>query len=116
LQGYQAAKPVSYIQEYCFIKYSAGVFMIKKKIATVIFALWLTIISVLMLLVERIDLALFFVLGFIGFLVIVELMEPHYFRPGYVPRIRFLIATGIVLSGAIIIQKLLEMLGLEIVL
>ena len=89
--------------------------MTKKKIAAVIFALWLTIISVFMLLVERIDLALFFVLGFIGFLVIVELMEPYYVKPGYIPRIRFLIAAGIVLFGAIIVQKLLEILGLEIV-
>ena len=89
--------------------------MTKKKIAAVIFALWLTIISVFMLLVERIDLGLFFVLGFIGFLVIVELMEPYYVKPGYIPRIRFLIATGIVLFSVIIVQKLLEMLGLEIV-
>lgn len=81
-----------------------------------LFALWLTTISLLMLLGERFDLGLFFVLGFIGFLVIVELMEPYYIKPGYVVRIRFLIAIGIVLFGAVIVQKLLELLGLEIVL
>lgn len=81
-----------------------------------LFALWLTTISLLMLLGERFDLGLFFVLGFIGFLVIVELMEPYYIKPGYVVRIRFLIAIGIVLFGAVIMQKLLELLGLEIVL
>jgi hypothetical protein len=90
--------------------------MRKKEIAVTLFALWLTTVSILMLLVERFDLGLFFVLGFIGFLVIVELLEPYYIKPGYMVRIRVLIATGMVLFGAIIVQKLLELAGLEIVL
>jgi hypothetical protein len=89
--------------------------MRKKMVAGILFAVWLTILAIIMLFMERFDLGLFFVLGFIGFLVIVELMEPYYIKPGYVPRIRILIATGIILFGAIIFQKLLELLGLEIV-
>ena len=50
-----------------------------------------------------------------GFLVIVELMEPHYVKPGYLWYIRSLMAVGIVLFGAIVAQKILDMLGLEIV-
>jgi hypothetical protein len=68
-----------------------------------------------MLFAERFDLGLFFVLGFIGFLVIVELMEPHYVKPGYLWYIRFLTATGIVIFGVVLSQKLLDLLGLEIV-
>jgi hypothetical protein len=90
--------------------------MRKKKIAVVAFALWLTIISVLMLLAERIDLALFFILAFIGFLIIVELMEPHYVKPRYQLYIHVLIAVGIVIFVAVIVNKLLDLLGLEIVL
>ncbi|MCK9592441.1 MAG: hypothetical protein M0Q91_10590 [Methanoregula sp.] len=90
--------------------------MRKKQIATVAFGIWLLVISVSMLFAERIDLALFFVLGFIGFLVIVELMEPHYVKPGYLWYTRLLIAVGIVLFAAIVAQKILDMLGLEIVL
>jgi hypothetical protein len=90
--------------------------MKKKQIAAIALGLWLTIISVSMLVAERIDLALFFVLGFIGFLVIVELMEPHFVKPGYLWYIRILIAVGIVLFGAIVAQKILDILGLEIVL
>jgi len=90
--------------------------MRKKQIAAVILGFWLTIISVFMLFAERFDLALFFVLGFIGFLVIVELMEPHYVKPGYLWYTRFLIVVGIVLFGAIVAQKILDMLGLELVL
>ena len=90
--------------------------MKKKQIAAIALGLWFCIISVSMLFAERIDLALFFVLGFIGFLVIVELMEPHFVKPGYRWYIRVLIAVGIVLFSAIVAQKILDILGLEIVL
>ena len=90
--------------------------MRKKQIAAIALALWLIIITVFMLLAERIDLSLFFVLGFIWFLVIVELMEPHYVKPRYLWYTRFLIAVGIVIFVAIVVQKVLNILGLEIVL
>jgi ABC-type xylose transport system permease subunit len=89
--------------------------MRKKKIAAIALALWLSIITVLMLLSERIDLSLFFVLGFIGFIVIVELMEPHYVRPRNLWYTHFLIAVGIVIFVAIVVQKVLDILGLELV-
>jgi hypothetical protein len=90
--------------------------MRKKQIAEIALGLWFIIIAVSMLLAERFDLALFFVLGFIGFLVIVELMEPHFVKPGYLWYTRSLIVVGIVLFGAIVAQKILDILGLEIVL
>jgi hypothetical protein len=86
-----------------------------KQIAIITFGLWLVIISLFMLFAGRFDLTLFFVLGFIGFLVIVELREPRFVRPGYLRYIRILIIAGIVISGAIIVQKLLEIFGLEII-
>jgi hypothetical protein len=89
--------------------------MIRKQIAGIVLALWFIIISYAMLLVERIDLVLFFVLAFIGFIVIVELMEPYYVKPGYLWYIRFLIAVGIVIVAAIVGQKVLDIIGWEIV-
>ena len=89
--------------------------MRRKQIAGIILALWFIIISVAMLLVERIDLVLFFVLAFIGFIVIVELMEPYYVKPGYLWYTRFLIAVGIVIIAAIVGQKVLDIIGWEIV-
>jgi len=88
----------------------------RKKIAAIALALWLSIICYLMLIAERIDLSLFFVLGFIGFLVIVELMEPHYVKPRYLWYTRALIAVGIVIFVAVVVQKVLDILGLELVL
>ena len=84
-------------------------------IAAVALSSWLMLISLFMLFAERFDLLLFFILGFIGFLVIVELMEPKYVKPTYIRYIRILIVVGIVLCGAIVTQKVLDMLGLEIV-
>jgi hypothetical protein len=86
--------------------------MKKKQIAAFSLALWLFIISYFMLFIERFDLGLFFVLGFIGFLIIVELFEPRYVVPPYLRYIRFLTIVGIVISGLVVAQKLMEILGL----
>ncbi len=88
----------------------------RKKIAAIALALWLSIITYLMLIAERFDLSLFFVLGFIGFLVIVELMEPHYVKPRHLWYTRALIAVGIVIFIAVVVQKVLDIFGLELVL
>ena len=89
--------------------------MLKKHLVIIVFAFWLLIISFLMLLAGRFDLALFFILGFIGFLVIVELIELRYVKPGYFLYVRFLIVTGIVIVVAILVQKVMEILGLEFI-
>ena len=81
--------------------------MIKKQIAITAFALWLVIISFSMLLAGWFDLALFFVLGFIGFIVIIERIEPHYVKPGYLQYIKYLTAAGIVIFGAIVALKII---------
>lgn len=89
--------------------------MLKKQIGIMVLALWLIIVSFTMLFLERIDLALFFVLGLIGFIVIVELMEPRFVKPGYLWYIRFLIAVGLLVVAAIVAQKVLDIIGWEIV-
>ena len=86
--------------------------MRKKQIAAFSLALWLCIIAYFMLFGERFDLGLFFVLGFIGFLMIVELLEPRYVKPAYLRYIRFLTIAGIIISGLVVTQKLMEILGL----
>ena len=88
--------------------------MIKKQLAAIVLALWLTMVSVLMLFMERFDLIEFFVLGLIGILVIVELIQPNYVRPGYLRYMRYLIAAGIGIFGVLVIQVAMETLGLVI--
>jgi len=86
--------------------------MRNKQTAIITFSLWLVIILLFMLFTGRFDVALFFILGFIGFLVIVELTEPRYVKPTYLRYFRYLIAAGIVIFVVVIIQKLMEILGL----
>jgi hypothetical protein len=89
--------------------------MSKKQIAAIALALWLTTISIFMLLAGRIDLGLFFILGFIGFLVIVLLIVPKYVHPVYMRYVLYLIAAGTAIFGAIVVQKVMEILGLIII-
>jgi hypothetical protein len=92
------------------ILYTAGILMRKKQIAVIALALWLSIVSFFMLLAQQFDLELLFVLWLIGILVIVELIKPTYVQPGYLRYIRYLIAAGIVIFGAIIAQKVIEII------
>ena len=85
--------------------------MRKKDLAAIVIAIWLVIISCFMLLAYRFDLEIFFVLWLIGLLVIVELMDTRFTLPPYLRYIKYLIAVGIVLFGAIVTQKVLEILS-----
>jgi len=89
--------------------------MRKQQIAILALAVWLTFIAVFMLLAQSVNLEIFFVLSLIGFLVIAELIAPNYIQPGYMRYIRYILAAGIVLFGVIVVQKVLDVLGLEIV-
>jgi hypothetical protein len=85
--------------------------MRKKDLAAIVIACWLVIISCFMLLAYRIDLEIFFVLWLIGLLVIVELMDTRFTLPPYLRYIKYLVAVGIILFGAIVTQKVLEILS-----
>ena len=89
--------------------------MRKEQIAVIALAVWLTIISIFMLLAQSFDMGIFFVLSLIGFLIIVGLITPKYIRPGYLRYIQYILAAGIVIFGVIVAQKVMEILGLEIV-
>lgn len=90
---------------------SAGILMRKQQIAIIALALWFTLVSVVMLLTQRVDLEIFFVLCLIGFFVVIQLLEPAYVQPGYQKYLRYLIAAGIVIFGAIVAHKVMEILA-----
>jgi len=94
---------------------STGNLMRKQLIAIIALALWLFIIAIYMLLSNRIDLELFFILCFVGVLVIMQFMEPSYVKPKYLRYIRYLIVVGIVIVGVIIAQKIMDILELKLV-
>jgi len=85
--------------------------MIKKQIAAITLTLWLTIVFIFMLLLQRFDLEIFFVLTLIGILVIAELIKQRYVQTGYMRYMGYLIGAGIVLFGVIVIRKVMEILA-----
>jgi hypothetical protein len=85
--------------------------MHKKRIALLALTLWLILIIAFMLLARTLDLEIFFVLWLIGILVVVELVSGASATPGYLKYLRFVIAAGVIIFGAIVAQKVLEILS-----
>jgi hypothetical protein len=83
----------------------------KEQIAIIALALWLTLVSVFTLLMQRIDYEVFFVICLMGTLVILQLMQSNYVQPGYLRYIRYLTAAGIVTFGVIVAHKVMEILA-----
>ena len=82
-----------------------------KQIAAITLTLWLTIVFIFMLLLQRFDLEIFFVLTLIGILVIAELIKQQYVQPKYQRYLGYLIGAGIVVFGIIVIKKVVEILA-----
>jgi hypothetical protein len=89
--------------------------MRKEQIAVIALSVWLILITFFMLFSQTFDIATFFILSFIGFLIIVELIKPKYIRPSYLRYIQYILAAGIVIFGTILALKVMQILGLEIV-
>jgi hypothetical protein len=85
--------------------------MKKKNLAVIAITIWLMIISIFMVLAYRIDLEIFFVLWLIGLLVIVELMDTRFTFPPHLRYLKYVVAAGIIIFGAIVIGKVLEILN-----
>jgi hypothetical protein len=89
--------------------------MRKQLIAAIVLAGYLTIVTILMLLAHWVDIEVFFVLSLLGFLMIIQLIQPRYVQSRYIQYIRYLIGGSIVIFGVIVAMKVMKILGLEIV-
>ncbi|HPS23890.1 MAG TPA: hypothetical protein PLM60_10865 [Methanoregulaceae archaeon] len=85
--------------------------MKKKILAIISIAIWLITICFFMLLANRIDLEIFFVLWLIGLLVIVELIDTRFSLPPRMRYLKYVVAAGIILFGGIVAGKVLEILN-----
>ena len=66
---------------------------------------WLIIIVTFMFLAGSFDIEVLFVLWLIGTLIIAELFDTRYVRPGYVRMIMIIAGAGTVLFGIIVLRK-----------
>jgi hypothetical protein len=85
--------------------------MRKQQITIIAFAAWLTIVSACLILAQWVDFEVFFVLCLMGFLVIVQLIQPSFIQPGYLRYLKYLIAAGIVLFGVIVVKRVMEIIA-----
>jgi hypothetical protein len=85
--------------------------MNRKQIAAITLMVWLTTVVIFMLLLQRFDLEIFFVLTLIGILVIAELIKQQTIQPAYLRYLNYLIGAGIVVFGIIVVQKIVEILA-----
>jgi type IV secretory pathway TrbL component len=83
----------------------------KKQVAVVILVIWLLLVIFFMILAQTLSLEIFFVLWLIGLLVIVEFIGPSYVQPAYIRYLKYLITIGIIIFGAIVAQKVMEILN-----
>ena len=83
----------------------------KKKTAIAALVIWLIIVLFFMVLSVNINLEIFFVLWLIGLLVIVELIDPPFSQPQYIRYVKYIVATGVLIFGAIVAQKVLEIIN-----
>jgi hypothetical protein len=79
--------------------------------AAVILALWLFAVLFFMILGLQMNLEIFFVLWLIGLLVLTELTDTVYTLPRQLRYVRYLIAAGVVIFGALVAKKVMEILG-----
>jgi hypothetical protein len=84
--------------------------MMKKLPAAIVITTWLIIISIFMLLINYINLEIFFVLWVIGLLVVVELIDTRFTSPPYMRYLKYIIAAGIIVLGGIFSTKVMEIL------
>ncbi|QSZ68431.1 hypothetical protein RJ40_10245 [Methanofollis aquaemaris] len=68
-------------------------------------------IAFFMLLNRALDLEVYFVLGLIGLLVLVVLIDSPFVQPRSMRRIKVLIAMGVTVFGYIVVMKVMEIIG-----
>jgi hypothetical protein len=83
----------------------------KKRLAIAGLIIWLLLVLFFMILARSLNVEIFFVLWLLGLLVIVEFTGPFFVRPPYVRYLKYLITGGIVVFGAIVAQKVMEILS-----
>jgi hypothetical protein len=73
-------------------------------------AAWMLSALVLLAAMGALSLELFFVVSFIGFLVLVELTAPFQVTPRWRSRLKWLILLGLVVFGVLVVRRLLDVL------
>lgn len=72
---------------------------------------WVVILLLFQVLAFRLDLEVFFVLWLIGLLVVAEMIDTSAVQPRNIRYLKYFIAVQVVIFGAIVAEKVLEILN-----
>ena len=84
----------------------------KLRLSSVVFTTWLMVITAFMVLTRAIDLDVFFVLAVIGLFVVVVMIDTSSVQPRYMQRMKYVVATAILIFGFVVANRIVEILAL----
>jgi len=90
--------------------HAKGILMKKHHFVLITLALWLTLVYGAMILMQQINLEIFFVLVLAGFLVILHVMEMKFVQRGYQQYLLYLQIVVIIIFGIIAVHKIMEII------
>jgi hypothetical protein len=73
-------------------------------------AAWMLTVLLVLAVLNALTLELFFVVSFVGFLVLIELTAPFQVTPRWRSRLKWLILAGLLVFGVIVVRRILSIL------
>jgi len=74
-------------------------------------SVWMFIVLFFLIIGNKLDIEIFFVLNLIGFLVLVELTTPFHFKPEWKNRLKWVVLAGMMGVSYIVIRKVQKIIG-----
>lgn len=83
----------------------------KGRIASIVLLAWLMLVMIFMIMLETVNLEIFFVLWLFGLLLILKLIETPFSEPPHMQRLKKVVVVGIFIFSILMVKKVMEILG-----
>ncbi len=83
----------------------------KGRIASIALLAWLLIVMLFMIMIESINLEIFFILWLFGFIIILKLIDTPFSEPHYITRLKKVVVVGIFIFSLLMAKKVMEIMG-----
>jgi hypothetical protein len=83
----------------------------KGRVASIALLAWLMFVMIFMIMLENINLDIFFVLWLFGFLVILKLIDTPFSEPPYMQQLKKVVVVGMFVFSLLMAKKVMEIIG-----
>jgi hypothetical protein len=83
----------------------------KGRIAAIALLAWLVVVMIFMIMLETVNLEIFFILWLFGFLVILKLIDTPFSEPAYLRRLKKVAMVSIFIFSLLMAKKVMEIMG-----